>query len=404
MTWVQRGQRAFLDSAVAFDSLTGAAAENANYTLNLSGGDAYLIMRSELENDSGSSALGGDQGYQFRINGGTWNDLTTSSTGAKAASGHACTSSDNDGVTTNLLTTATGGFNYGFFDNNGGAPATWHDPGAHSELATAVLFVAADLSHGDTVEFRLKDATIWDNIVVVTVNKGTTASYSITGSVTVSATPAAAMKEGRAITGALAVSATPAAAMAVGRQLDGALAVSATPAAAMKEGRAIAGAQQVALTPAAVMAEGRVIAGALPVTVTPGAGMAFGGGGSIAGDVAIAATPAAAMKEGRAIAGDVPILAQIAAGLASGHAIDGALSIDIVPAAVMKGGAPPALALIALSAGPATGIAAAADQVTGIATAAGAATAIPIAAAATTVPVLTAEAVTTIATEVEPLP
>lgn len=171
MTLIQRGQRAYLDSAVAVDSLTGAAAENANYTLDLSGGNAYLIIRQEIEATGGFPETLTNSLLEFRINGGSWTALTTSSSPVRINSTHACTSAD-AAVMGDILTTSAVSFLNMTFDNNGTHAGRTFNSAAHGETGTAVEFIAASFSHNDTVEFRYINAGQWDNIIVITIDKG----------------------------------------------------------------------------------------------------------------------------------------------------------------------------------------------------------------------------------------
>jgi hypothetical protein len=175
-SYTQQGQRAYLDSAAAVDSLTGAAAENTGYTLDVSGGNAYLIIRTELEETAGGS--GNQNGNcEYQVNGGGYGSLTAATTDVKTNTGHACTTTDGTTIG-NVLTTSTATFNSGgVFDNSAATGNVSFSGNDHAEFAHAVEFVATNLSDGDTVNIRIAGVAAWTNVITITISK--TVNYTI---------------------------------------------------------------------------------------------------------------------------------------------------------------------------------------------------------------------------------
>lgn len=172
-SYTQQGQRAYLDSAAAVDSLTGAAAENANYTLDVSGGDQILIIRTEIEETNGA---GGNQAgdLEFSVNSTTvYNAVTTTSTEVQNANGsQSCTSTDGDTIG-NLLTTSTATFQsgVGVYDDGGATGNMAMVASTHVEVAHAIKFIAANLNNGDIIRFRVAGIAAWSNIIQITISK-----------------------------------------------------------------------------------------------------------------------------------------------------------------------------------------------------------------------------------------
>lgn len=168
----QAGQRAYIDSAAGADSLTAYAAENVNPgTISLDGGDVFIILRTEQEETDGGAG-NNPCDLEFQINGGGYAALSTITTGAQNANNsEACTTADAATGLGNLLTTSTRTFNDGIYDNNGSTGNLTYAGNDMFEVVHAIRLVAADLSNGDTLNFRSTNAASWLNTLTFTVSK-----------------------------------------------------------------------------------------------------------------------------------------------------------------------------------------------------------------------------------------
>lgn len=189
-------------------------------------------------------------------------------------------------------------------------------------------------------------ATAWGT-VGTWADSGGPSAYSITGSVTASATPAATLDFQRhaAITGSVTVAVTPAATTGFnsGYTILGNVSVSVTPSATLNysQHHAIVGDVTATFTPAATMAQQshHAIVGDVTATITPASTLYFGSGEYIQGNVTITATPSGLMSFTRhaAIAGNVTVNLTPAAVMAAqqNHAITGDVAATVTPASSM---------------------------------------------------------------------
>ena len=178
----------------------------------------------------------------------------------------------------------------------------------------------------------------------------TGASHSITGAVTTTLTPAAAMDvtRHRAIAGAVTLALSPSAVLDVTRHraITGDVTLALTPAGTLDVTRhhALSGAVTLTLSPAAVMDITRhhAIAGDVPLVLTPAATLAYTDGSAgpgIVGDVTLGLTPGAALDvtRHRALSGAVTLTLSPAAALdvTRHHALTGGTTLYLTPAAAM---------------------------------------------------------------------
>lgn len=127
---------------------TWKAAENTNVSQVW---DVNFRLRFEIE-ETGSVSLASTYKLQRSINGGTYADVNSTSTGARPA---ASANFADGAATTNQITTSTRAFVAGTMDEVDGAVASVTLSNQQTELEFSLQLRSADLVAGDTVAFRL---------------------------------------------------------------------------------------------------------------------------------------------------------------------------------------------------------------------------------------------------------
>lgn len=133
---------------------TAVAAQSTAISRELGGGDSDLAVRIMVEATGFPIDADPDPDWplQYRVNGGSWVNVTGASAGVK---GFASTNLSNGGATTNRLTGGTGSFVAGKISEDGVAEASDPVGGQYTEFLYSITLVAADLDGSDVLEFRV---------------------------------------------------------------------------------------------------------------------------------------------------------------------------------------------------------------------------------------------------------
>jgi hypothetical protein len=151
VVYSQAGFRGYLDDAV-MGSATAKAAENVGWTQTR---DENFRVRFVVDETGGGTFDGAnDFKMQYRKNGGTWTDVNATSSNVRTS---ASTPETNNAATTRLLSSGTGTFVAGTFDENNGAAGTAStiDNGELTELEYCAQVRSAEVAQGDVIELRL---------------------------------------------------------------------------------------------------------------------------------------------------------------------------------------------------------------------------------------------------------
>jgi len=143
------------------------AAEDANPAQGVIANDTTFLLRFNVQETGGTAAGNTDQQFQCRLNGGTWQNITTTSTIVKAVASVAFTNGQD--ATKRLSGTGT-------FESSGdGCTEDGLSGGAQNDIAAsgcsetecALQIVGADVANNDTIEFRLTspDFTVTNDVV-----------------------------------------------------------------------------------------------------------------------------------------------------------------------------------------------------------------------------------------------
>ena len=154
------------------DELTEAthdwyAAQDVNPSLGVVPLDTVFLLRFTVQETGGTAAGNHDNQFQFRINGGTWTNLTTTSVGPRAAAAAAFTNGQD--CTKRLTGTGT-------FESSGdGCTEDGLSGGAQNDIAASgnsetecgIVIDSADVAGGDVIEFQLisPDRTVTNDVV-----------------------------------------------------------------------------------------------------------------------------------------------------------------------------------------------------------------------------------------------
>lgn len=134
----------------------GAATLGANDTpisSDVTSGNTVMQLRVQLEStDATALPVTSDWQLQYARNGGTWTDVTTTSTAVKAFASANTTDGE---ATSPRLIPGTGSFWGGKVSEDGLADNLGWAAGDYTELVYPITLVAADLANGDTVTFRV---------------------------------------------------------------------------------------------------------------------------------------------------------------------------------------------------------------------------------------------------------
>jgi hypothetical protein len=167
-------------------SATWIANENTDWTQDT---DEDFRVRFALVNASTTTAINQVHNLQYRKNGGTWTNVTTSSSNVKAVATGSPGFADGDDCSEQITTRA--GYTYqstnaGCSDDGsaGGANMDWNGQGA-AEFEYSLQIVGSDVADEDTIELRvIKSGTTaldnYVNIPLITVNKPVSATGRIT--------------------------------------------------------------------------------------------------------------------------------------------------------------------------------------------------------------------------------
>lgn len=132
---------------------TFRAAENVNASLPV---DTNLLLRLGIQESGGSAAANLVQQFQYQRNGGTWTDVTTSSSVIRAVAVNAFGNGD---ASTTRLTTLTGSPDTTNAncteDGSSGGNANDVPASGHSETVLGFQVRSADVVGGDVIAFRV---------------------------------------------------------------------------------------------------------------------------------------------------------------------------------------------------------------------------------------------------------
>lgn len=132
---------------------TWLATENTNITGVDISSDAHLRVRIAAQETAGGAENNVDITLQYRVNTGTWTNVSGSTTYVTYITS---TFVANGTATTDQLATPTGTFLPGTFVSvNASAARTSFLGNDHTEIEYSLNLLAADLAHGDVIEFRL---------------------------------------------------------------------------------------------------------------------------------------------------------------------------------------------------------------------------------------------------------
>lgn len=143
------------------------AAEDANPTIGLIPLDTTFLLRFNEQETGGTAAGNTDSQFQYRLNGGTWTDITAASSVVRAVT----TTVFANGADLTKRLSGTGTFEAsgdgGTHDGLSGGPQNDIAASGCSETECAMQILSADVSPGDVIEFRLTspDWTITNNVV-----------------------------------------------------------------------------------------------------------------------------------------------------------------------------------------------------------------------------------------------
>lgn len=138
--------------SVVLNSTTFAAALNTNInTPDVGGGNQVIRIRFEIEEVNGANI---NQSYQLRYsrNGGAYTALSSSSSVARTSSSSQYADGD---ATTDVLSSSTRSFLAGSGEGADNVTTAVALNNQHTEMEFTVTLVAADLTHGDTLDFRV---------------------------------------------------------------------------------------------------------------------------------------------------------------------------------------------------------------------------------------------------------
>jgi len=129
--------------------------------------DTAILLRFNEQETGGTAAANTDATFEFRINGGTWTALTTTSVGPRAVAVAAFT--NGQACTQRLSGTGTFETSGAGCTEDGTSGGTANDIAASgcSETECGLIVDSADVVAGDVIEFRLTspDWTVTNNVV-----------------------------------------------------------------------------------------------------------------------------------------------------------------------------------------------------------------------------------------------
>lgn len=133
--------------------------------------DTVFLLRVNVQETGGTAAGNVDNVFEFRINGGTWTALTTTSVGPRAVAAAALTNGGN--CTKRLSGTGTFESTGAGQTEDGTSGGNANDIAASgcSETECGIIIDSADVSGNDTIEFRLTspDFSITNDIIPTVV-------------------------------------------------------------------------------------------------------------------------------------------------------------------------------------------------------------------------------------------
>ena len=129
--------------------------------------DTVFLLRINVQEIGGTAAANTDNTFEFRINGGSWAGLTTTSVGPRAVAAAALTNGGN--CTQRLSGTGTFETSGAGQTEDGTSGGNANDIAASgcSETECGIIIDSADVAHGATIEFRLTspDFTITNDVI-----------------------------------------------------------------------------------------------------------------------------------------------------------------------------------------------------------------------------------------------
>ena len=147
------------DDNADLDSQTALDTQGTAITLDT---DKRAVLRVRIQETGNKNGGNNSHRFEFRINAGSWNDLTTTSTGCQLADGLATDLTAIDG-TTNVerLTGGTGNYDSSggyYIDTSNTTTAGNLAATDRWEMAACIRLVAASLSDTDVIQFRVRDS------------------------------------------------------------------------------------------------------------------------------------------------------------------------------------------------------------------------------------------------------
>jgi len=134
------------------DLTTALSTEDLTYEVPLADRDTSHHLRITYSNTGGMQASG-DFTLQSNTDGGGFQDVDASSTNVRLIAGMP---DDDDACDVQRLASGTGGFQFGKYEDSGGAITKTLSNGDFQESVYSVEFRSADLSGGESITFRMQ--------------------------------------------------------------------------------------------------------------------------------------------------------------------------------------------------------------------------------------------------------
>lgn len=154
------------DTGAVDGTPTWLANEDTNANVDVSSGDVTLRVRFSIQENSASSTA---TNWVIRLskNGGSYTAVTTATTSVKSAD--AGSDADETTINTQRLTSGTGTFQNGLYDETGSAGTSFAIlSNTFTEFEFGITVISADVANGDTLDFRVYRATAALNAYTVT--------------------------------------------------------------------------------------------------------------------------------------------------------------------------------------------------------------------------------------------
>jgi len=138
------------DDNTDVDATTGLAAEDNTYEVPAADLGTSHHLRIKLGN-SGAKVANAARTLQYNVDGAGWNTVTTTSSNVRMIAGQP---TDAD-ATAELLGTSARTFTAGEYDDADGSTTHNIQPGEDTEDVWSIEFRSADLSGGESIDFRV---------------------------------------------------------------------------------------------------------------------------------------------------------------------------------------------------------------------------------------------------------